>query len=127
MRILGTNHVGKTRRDALKDGFSDHDVKLRHVYAERLASAFLAEIQSQHFGGSNMLSMEGIALDYIKNDEDFDIVGEFFSYLSDDSYQDAATTTAHMSHLIQQLLMSKRIEGGKSTIMEDTDGCAKQY
>ena len=47
--------------------------------------------------------------------------------MSNDSYQDAATTTAHMSDLIQQLLMSNKIKKGKSTIMEDTDSCAKQY
>jgi hypothetical protein len=58
---------------------------------------------------------------------DDEVIGEFYSYLSDDSNQDAATTTAHMSHLIQKLMASQRIITGKSTIMEDTDGCAKQY
>ena len=45
--ILGTNHVGKTRREAVERGHCDCDVKLRCDYAERLTAALMHHIQSQ--------------------------------------------------------------------------------
>lgn len=52
--------------------------------------------------------------------------GEFYSFLSDDSDQDAATTAAHTENFISLPLESNRVVSNKSTITEDTDGCAKQ-
>ena len=76
--ILGTNHIGKTRREALEKGQSDYDVKLRRDYAERLTTALIHQIQSQHFGGKNTLSMEGIALEYIASNTGTEPCVEFF-------------------------------------------------
>eukprot|EP00957_Ditylum_brightwellii_P158574 12070309-Ditylum_brightwellii.AAC.1 len=52
--------------------------------------------------------------------------------MSDESYQDATTipttpTTAHMTHLIQQLMVSQKIKSRKGTRMENIDDCAKKY
>ena len=47
--------------------------------------------------------------------------------LSDDSKQDAATTTAHIKHLISLLNNKQVLTTSLSTIWENTDGCAEQY
>eukprot|EP00957_Ditylum_brightwellii_P115710 8826123-Ditylum_brightwellii.AAC.1 len=75
--------------------------------------------------------MEGVALEYYpdeKNNGNEPVIkGEFNSFLFDDSDQNAATTAAHMSKLIKYLIEKKLIQQSQSTIMEETDGCAKQY
>ena len=50
----------------------------------------------------------------------------FHSFLSDDSKQDAATTTAHSKCFIE-LLKETNIEKSLSTIWEYSNGCAEQY
>ena len=51
----------------------------------------------------------------------------FHSFLSDDSKQDAAITTAHSKRLISLLDRKKVFTTSLSTIWENTDGCAEQY
>jgi hypothetical protein len=51
---------------------------------------------------------------------------EFHSYFSDKSRQDAATTTVHMIILINHLF-EDGVFGKSGTMLDDTDGCAKQY
>ena len=48
-------------------------------------------------------------------------------FLSDDSKQDAATTTAHSKRLISLLKNKQVLTTSLSTIRENTDGCAEQY
>ena len=63
-----------------------------------------------------------------RSDEDFtSFVNEFFSHLSDDSRQDAATTNAHIIQLIEILLQRKVLKKFFTWLWETTDGCAKQY
>ena len=50
----------------------------------------------------------------------------FRYFLSDDSKQDAATTTVHSKFLIE-LFKKKVLTSTLSTIWENTDGCAEQY
>ena len=50
----------------------------------------------------------------------------FHSFLSDDSKQDATTTTARINILIE-LLKQKKLMLELSPIWENTDGCAEQY
>ena len=131
VRILGSNHVGLTRKQALMRRGQKKDIKLVRDFAERLGSCFGKEFQSQHFGGSASLSMEGVAFDYV--DDEFNsptigqVKGEFHSFLSDESKQDAATVTAHSYRFIKHLLESNRITSGVSTIFENTDGSGTQY
>ena len=131
VKILGTYHIGLTRREALLRRQDKKDIKTRRDFADRLVAAFAAEIQSEHFGGNQSLSMEGIAMEYVETSTELNglnnVKGEFHSFLSDDSDQDAATTAAHTEKFISLLLESNRVMSNKSTIMEDTDGCAKQY
>ena len=50
-----------------------------------------------------------------------------FSFLSDNSKQDAATNIAHRKRLISLLKNKKVLTTSLSKIWENTDGCAKQY
>ena len=51
----------------------------------------------------------------------------YFNFLSDDSKQDASTTTAHSKLLISLLKNKQVLTTSLSTIWENTDGCAEQY
>ena len=43
-----------------------NDIKYRHNYSDILVEAFTTEIQSRNCGGSDYLSIEGVALEYYK-------------------------------------------------------------
>ena len=82
------------------------------------------------------MSIEGIALEHFSAAPQSDINSSsltcprravFHSFLSDDSKQDAATTTAHSKRLISLLKNEKVLKTSLSTIWENTDGCAEQY
>ena len=51
----------------------------------------------------------------------------FHSFLSDNNNQDAATTACHTDRMIKMNIDANIIKPGKSTIWEQTDGCAEQY
>ena len=51
----------------------------------------------------------------------------FHSFLSDDSKQDASTTTTHSKLLITLLKEKELLKSSLITIWENTDGCAEQY
>ena len=82
------------------------------------------------------MSIEGIALEHFSAAPQADINSSsfsrpwhavFHSFLSDDSKQDATTTTAHSKRLISFLKNKKVLTTSLSTILENTDGCAEQY
>ena len=51
----------------------------------------------------------------------------FHTFLSNNSKQDAATTTAHNKKTIELLKEQKVLTSTLITIWENTDGCAEQY
>ena len=51
----------------------------------------------------------------------------FHSFLSDDSKQDSATTTAHSKRLISFLKKKQVLTTSLITIWENTDDCSEQY
>jgi len=65
VKILGTNHIGLTRREALSMRHEKKDIKVQHDFVDILVAAFLTEIHSEQFGGNQTLSMEGLAMEYI--------------------------------------------------------------
>ena len=82
------------------------------------------------------MSIEGIALEHFSAAPQADINSStlsspqhavFHSFLSDDSKQDAATTTAHSKQLISLLKNKQLLTTSLSTIWVNTDGCAEQY
>ena len=107
------------------------------------------QAQSDHFGNDIALSMEGAYVDAYSPDvvasyegdptatADAQIETEYFSHLSDDKYQNAATTRTHQSRMFQDLqergilLKSWPKPGDKDGIFpevqEETDGATKQY
>ena len=54
-------------------------------------------------------------------------VMQYFTFLSDNSKQDAATTTAHSKRLIALLKDKKVLTSSLSKIWENNDGCDRQY
>jgi hypothetical protein len=114
------------------------DLKTRHDYAERLSAVFADEIQSSHFGNGRSLSIEGSKVESFDSMEleafargdilATDLVPnmEFHSHFSNDSRQDAATSAAHLTVLLD-LLKSQGKFIQSCTLYDETDGCAKQY
>ena len=102
-----------------------NDIMTRRDYAERLLAKFNEEIQSNHFGQGTNLSMEGcfVEFKYI----DGTIRAHFHSHMSDKSTQDAATSHAHLTVLLNKLSEQEIIKRGISTMWDHTDGCTKQY
>ena len=81
------------------------------------------------------MSIEGIALEHFSATPQADINSTtpslphhaaFNSFLSDDSKQDAATTTAHSKRLISLLKKKQVLTTSLRTKWENTDGCAEQ-
>ena len=54
-------------------------------------------------------------------------MSQFYSRLSDQSYQDARTTATHLGILLQFILTKKRTSPFLTTVWDHTNGCAKQY
>ena len=88
------------------------------------------------YGGNRYVYIEGIALEHFSTSPQADINSStlshprhavFHSFLSDDSKQDAATTTAHSKRLISLIKNKQVLSTSLSTIWDNTDGCAEQY
>ena len=79
-------------------------------YAERIVASFDNQIQSEYYGGNRYVSIGGISLEHFialphteinSSTEPCPRHAVFHYFLSDDSKQDAATTTAHSNCLIE--------------------------
>ena len=99
VQVLSKNICGKMRSERCLSIPGD-TLSVRD-YAGRLSTHFNLEVQSNHFGNSRSLSIEGNNLQYI--DEDHEKNSEFHSHPSDDSRQDASTTHAHMTSMLNEL------------------------
>ena len=55
-----------------------------------------------------------------------DTIQEYHLHLSDSKLQNAATTTAHLYTLLENVFEKKQMIRGK-TMWDQTDGCVKQY
>ena len=133
--LLGKYETGGLRKAALKPG----DVDSERDYAESLTLEANNQIQSEHFGDSRNLYLEGCfcrtfkaevvrlhhdgRLEYF-TDEDIDTA--FHCHLSDDNTQNASSTHAHMDLLISRL-MAAGVLRKDGTFWDTTDGCSKQY
>ena len=136
VRILGTNHCGELRRTAFKRRELFQDFLCRCDYSERVVVSFSNQIQSEYYGVNISVYIEGIALEHFSTAPQADINSStlshprhavFHSFLSEDSKQDAATTTAHSKRLISLIKNKQVLTTSFSTIWESTDGCAEQY
>ena len=125
MRILGTNHSGEIRCKAFKRRESFQYVLCRRYYAERVVASFANQIKSEYYGGNRSVSIEGISLENFNAVPKADINSStisrqrhavFHSFVSDDSKQDYATTTAHRKLLISFIKGEKVLTTSLSTI-----------
>ena len=130
MRILGANHCGELRRTAFKRRELFQDVLCHRDYAEMLVANFANQIKSEYYGGNRSVSIEGITLEHFSASPQADINSSslpcprralFHSFLSDDSKQDSATTTAHSKRLVSLLNNKQVLTTSLSTIWEKTD------
>ena len=108
-QIIVTNHCGESRWTEFKCHKSFQDVLCRHGYADKAVTSFDNQIQSSYYGGNISVSTEGISLEYFSalpqteinsSTESFPRHAVFHYFLSDDSKQDAANTTANSNSLI---------------------------
>ena len=109
MQILGTHHCGEMRHTVFKRREIFQDVLCHHDYAERVVAIFNNQIQSEYYGGNISVSIECVALEHFSSVPKNDINSTtpsrqrhtvFHHFLSDDSKQNSATTTAHNKRLI---------------------------
>ena len=109
VRILGTNHCGEMWHTAFKRRELFQDIICCRDYAERVVASFTNQIQYEYYGVNRSVSIEGISLEHFSAALQVDINSStlsrprhavFHSFLSVDSKQDAATTTAHSKRLI---------------------------
>ena len=109
------------------------DVLCCRDYSERVVAIFSNQIQSEYYGGNGSVSIEVITLEHFSALPKSDINSTtpsrqrhavFHSFLSDDSKQDADTTTSHIKPLISLFKEKKLMTTSFSKIWENTDGCA---
>ena len=111
VQVLSKNICGKMRSERCLSIPGD-TLSVRD-YIGRLSTHFNLEVQSDHFENSRSLSIEGNDLQYI--DEDHEEHSEVHSHLSDDSRQDASTTQAHMTSMLNELKKGNKFKS-KCTI-----------
>ena len=125
VRILGTNHCGELRCTSFKQRKIFQDVLCRRDYTDRVVAIFANQIQSEYYSGNRSVSIEGISLEHFSAAPQADINSStpslqlhavFHSFLSDDSKQDAATTTSHRKQLISLLKNKQVLTTSLSTI-----------
>ena len=92
MTILGKRHTGNDRQRIQRGEF--HSLQ---DFAERLTLRFNNEIQTEHFGGSCTVSLEGVAVRFFPSGARVEApVMEFFTFLSDSKIQDSSVVNYNM-------------------------------
>ena len=136
VQILGKNHCVNSCLNAFKHRELFQDVICCRDYAESVVASFSHQIQSEYYGGTRSVSIEGIVLEYFSALPQTGInsytkpcscYAVFHYFLSDDIKQYGATSTAHRKRFIVLLKEQKVLTPLLSTIWENTDGCAEQY
>ena len=110
--------LGRTARDISKD-----EVWTSRDFAERLHLKFNSQTQTEYFGQSVSLSLEGVAVRHLddKGEQQLD----FHSFISSSPQQDSAVVCNHSLELCKHLKANNLIKKG-TTILCNTDGCSAQ-
>ena len=98
-------------------------MKTRRDYAEQMSACFNFEVQSENFGNSCSLSIEGSSVETL---DGVNVELNFRSQFSDESRQYACTMNAHMGVLVEILKGNGKLITG-SILYDKTDGFGKQY
>jgi hypothetical protein len=118
VRILSKNGCGRVRFDWFQKNEDTKIVKSVRDHAERLKFELNDEIQSEHFGVSGNLSIEGCSVRC--KDELQNVIMVMHSHFSDTSRQDARTTHTHLKALLDHLFQNYFIQPGW-LILDGTD------
>ena len=106
-----------------------------HDYSERLTASFAGEIQSEHFGASRNLSLEGVVFQTHSAQEIADYKNGVWdggtlsctktmhSHFSDNSRQDAWTTFAHACVEFNYLNCRAELCQYETILLSNTNGC----
>ena len=123
MMILSKRHTGNDRQ-RIEYG----EVHSLQDFAERLTLRFNNEIQTEHFGGSCTVSLEGIAVRFFTANASrhSSPVMELFTFLSDAKVQDSSVVNYNMDKLLQHLKAKGVMKPG-DYLLTNSDGCAAQY
>ena len=130
--IMSKNYCKRMRYEAFESNeqclFTERD------YAERLVKELDGEIQSDHFGDNETLSIEGCTIQYHKKVDnsnqdtaELKYCLDFHSHFADFSKQDAATSFEHSCSMIDKHISIHGPLPKSCVIMEHTDSCSKQY
>ena len=95
--ILSSNVIGKDREDITVNKCSTH-----RDHSERLKVEFNNQVQEEHCGGGQTVSLEGHAVKLLPPGND-QLRRDFFTCLSDFKLQDASTTDWQLTHLVKHL------------------------
>ena len=100
MMILGKRHTGNDRQRIQRG-----ELHSLQDFAERLTLRFNNEIQTEHFGGSCTVSLEGVAVRFFTAgaSRQASPVMEFFTFLSDAKVQDSSVVNSHMDKLLHYI------------------------
>ena len=122
MMILSKRHTGNDRQRIQSGEF--HSLQ---DFAERLTLRFNNEIQTEHFGGSCTVSLEGVAVRFFPAGAHVEApVMHFFTFLSDSKVQDSSVVNYNMDKLLHYLKAQGVLKPG-DFLLTNSDGCAAQY
>ena len=97
---------------------------MARYFAERLSLQFQGQSQHEYFGGGATVSIEGIAVQYLKELQDGGGKQmDFHAFISNGKQQDSAVVFNHFQKVLKFLKDEGVIANG-STILCKTDGCA---
>ena len=96
-------HITNVRRKCVQPG----SIAIQHDFTEACKIEHNREVQSNHFGGSVSVSIEGYTVHYPTagpvEDPNTKTLFDFHSFLSDDKTQMHCTVDCHMEMLLQKL------------------------
>ena len=105
-------------------------------YAETVVAIFAHQIKSEYYGGNRYFSIESILLERFSapTQTETSVASQacirhyvLHSFLSEDIKQYASTTIEHSKRIIELLKQRNIMPNNLSTILENTDCCAKHY
>ena len=119
MMILGKRHTGNDRQRIQRG-----EVHTIQDFAERLTLCYNNEIQTEHFGGSCTVALEGVAVRFFPSGACVDApVMQFFTFLSDSKVQDSSVVNYNMDKLLHYLKAEGVMNPG-DLLLTNSDGCA---
>ena len=137
VHYLSNKNVGETRYKVAEKARDNNKlcVIMDHDYAEAWKMEKENEAQSEHFGFSANVSIEGYYVAHfdeeaITAEEKQKFKKEFHSYMGDRVKQDAASSYVNMNNLIEEkkeMMKKCHVVRDEIVIVDRTDGCQDQY